>query len=148
VTGDCHARICGSRGLRCPRPPDQFNRGHRLLRTAPVGGNSRLPAGAPNAVECGRLPLRAGSAHAVARRKRAHSLVRDFCPSDGVLITRPGTYRAEQRCGPGDSIDRPTPLSPGCITTVASGQGLALIGGRPAHWPDSGLAAIGHRGRR
>ena len=22
VTGDCHAGICGSRGLRCPRPPD------------------------------------------------------------------------------------------------------------------------------
>src|SRR5450755_2768908 len=22
MTGDCHVRICGSRGLRCPRPPD------------------------------------------------------------------------------------------------------------------------------
>ena len=22
MTGDCHAGICGSRGLRCPRPPD------------------------------------------------------------------------------------------------------------------------------
>jgi hypothetical protein len=22
VTGDCHAGICGSRGLQCPRPPD------------------------------------------------------------------------------------------------------------------------------
>ncbi len=22
MTGDCHARIRGSRGLRCPRPPD------------------------------------------------------------------------------------------------------------------------------
>jgi hypothetical protein len=25
VTGDCHARIRGSRGLRCPRPPDFFS---------------------------------------------------------------------------------------------------------------------------
>jgi len=23
VTGDCHAGICGSRGLQCPRPPDR-----------------------------------------------------------------------------------------------------------------------------
>jgi hypothetical protein len=23
ITGDCYVRICGSRGLKCPRPPDQ-----------------------------------------------------------------------------------------------------------------------------
>ncbi len=22
ITGDCYVRICGSRGLKCPRPPD------------------------------------------------------------------------------------------------------------------------------
>jgi hypothetical protein len=27
VTGDCHAGICGSRGLRCPRPPDSTSHG-------------------------------------------------------------------------------------------------------------------------
>jgi len=25
MTGDCHVRIRGSRGLRCPRPPDHIN---------------------------------------------------------------------------------------------------------------------------
>ena len=24
ITGDCYVRICGSRGLRCPRPPDSY----------------------------------------------------------------------------------------------------------------------------
>jgi transposase len=24
VTRDCHAGICGSRGLKCPRPPDLY----------------------------------------------------------------------------------------------------------------------------
>ena len=31
VTGDCHAGICGSRGLRCPRPPDS------CIRHGPTG---------------------------------------------------------------------------------------------------------------
>ena len=30
VTGDCHAGICGSRGLRCPRPPDSTSSERRV----------------------------------------------------------------------------------------------------------------------
>src|SRR3954464_11277774 len=35
VTGDCHAGICGSRGLQCPRPPDP-SQTSRLSREVPV----------------------------------------------------------------------------------------------------------------
>jgi hypothetical protein len=31
VTGDRHARICGSRGLKCPRPPAYFSIAQRKV---------------------------------------------------------------------------------------------------------------------
>lgn len=63
-----------------------------------------------------------------------------------ALLTRPGTYRVEQLCGPGDSIDRAAPPSLGAVHIVTGGQGVVLVRGRPAHWPDRGSLAIGHGG--
>ncbi len=47
MTGDCHVRICGSRGLRCPRPPDRrvLVPAGRLLITTPAHGRLRLLLG-------------------------------------------------------------------------------------------------------
>jgi hypothetical protein len=60
MTGDCHVRICGSRGLRCPRPPDQPPRDVRAglvyvlqlhvpapegIQQPPTGDLHGLPAG-------------------------------------------------------------------------------------------------------
>ena len=35
MTGDCHVRIRGSRGLRCPRPPDRERAGSREASVPP-----------------------------------------------------------------------------------------------------------------
>ena len=50
MTGDCHAGIRGSRGLRCPRPPDSLDKrasqatfGRRPLRTSTVHPGRRCP---------------------------------------------------------------------------------------------------------
>lgn len=42
MTGDCHVRICGSPGLRCPGPPDRLSWPPSVL---PDGGESALPPG-------------------------------------------------------------------------------------------------------
>ena len=34
ITGDCYVRICGSRGLKCPRPPDPLGNEARHLSGA------------------------------------------------------------------------------------------------------------------
>jgi hypothetical protein len=40
MTGDCHVRICGSRGLRCPRLPDSGHVGTRKTCRNRSGGKS------------------------------------------------------------------------------------------------------------
>ena len=39
MTGDCHVRICGSPGLRCPGPPDRCNGCHAGARDGHSGSN-------------------------------------------------------------------------------------------------------------
>src|SRR5664280_3300997 len=38
MTGDCHVRIRGSRGLRCPRPPDHAGRPNKRSCFPAVSG--------------------------------------------------------------------------------------------------------------
>ena len=63
MTGDCHAGICGSRGLQCPRPPDNVEAEGSSPFTSTKGPGQRPKVGSPKVTSFDDVSLRVFTGH-------------------------------------------------------------------------------------
>ena len=142
MTRECHAGICGSRGLRCPRPPDRpfasIIRGSRRVMRGPCARRSSGPRPWRRYSPAGRSDLGVSRHSANAGRSMADVRTTGRAEDPVVSSARTSPYLSTARCQALESNGHGGGVVSGGRWRVRW-AGVVRAGARPYFGPRSGL---------